>query len=135
MAEFSWSKVNYVLGVSVMDDAHEEFITLYNELMNTDDSHFAELFDKFYQHTKDHFEEENQLMEDTDYPGIKDHKGEHQRVINELNYFKGKVDEKKFSFPRFYLKDRIPTWFRLHLSTMDSALVAHINKTDLEKTA
>ena len=138
MAEFNWSKVNYVLGVSVMDDTHEEFIDLYNKLMHADDAHFAVLFEEFYLHTKAHFEEENRLMEQSCFPALSEHKGEHQRVINELNYFRSKVAENKYSFPRFYIKDRIPLWFRLHLATMDSALAAHLNNTataDIEQSA
>lgn len=138
MAEFNWSKVNYVLGVSVMDDAHDEFINLYNKLMHADDHSFADLFTEFVTHMKNHFDEENMLMDETHFPATSEHKAEHQRVINELKYFKSKVDCNKFSFARFYIKDRIPLWFRLHLATMDSALAAHLkNQADsqVEKSA
>ena len=126
MAANTGAKANYVLGVSIMDDTHEEFIDLYNQLMQAGDAEFPVLFEELFLHTKHHFESENQLMEESGFPATSEHKAEHQRVINELKYFKSKVDCNKYSFARFYIKDRIPLWFRLRLATMDSALAFHL---------
>lgn len=129
---FNWSDSDFSLNLSVMDDTHREFIDLYNKAVVVNDHDFPELFEQLVSHTINHFTNEDRLMEQSHFPAISEHKSEHQRVINELNYFQNKVKENKFSFPRFYLKDRIPSWFKLHLATMDSALAAHLKKTHTE---
>jgi hemerythrin-like metal-binding protein len=130
---FNWSDSDFSLNLSVIDDTHKEFIELYNIIIIADDAVFAEIFDIFFSHTEKHFANENKLMDQSNFPAISEHKGEHQRVLNELNYFKSKVQENKFSFARFYIKDRIPLWFKLHLATMDSALAAHLKKADINQ--
>jgi len=112
--------------MSVMDDTHKEFIELYNTLLNSDDASFKALFNKFMEHIHYHFNSENELMEQSCFPAITEHKAEHQRVLNDLKYLELKIKEGKLSFSRFYIKKRIPEWFKLHLVTMDSALAAHL---------
>ena len=130
---FDWSNSDFSLNLSVMDDTHKEFVELYNKIIIADDHRFPELFETFISHTTNHFNTENTLMEQSNFPAINEHKDEHRRVINELKYFQTKVNELKFSFARFYIKDRIPLWFKLHLATMDSALAAHLKKIDFKK--
>jgi len=115
-----------------MDDTHKEFIDLYNKIIIANDHDFAELFNELVSHTTNHFDNKNKLMEQSNFPAISEHKHEHRRVINELKYFQEKVQRNKFSFSRFYIKDRIPPWFKHHLATMDSALAAHLKKTNIQ---
>ena len=114
-----------------MDDTHKEFIELYNNIIVANDHGYPELFEKLVSHTIKHFDNENMLMEQSEFPAISEHKHEHRRVLNELKYFQEKVKCNKFSFSRFYIKDRIPGWFKHHLATMDSALAAHLKKSDI----
>jgi len=39
---------------------------------------------------------------------------------------KTRVDKGMITFGRSFVRDRLPQWFGLHVTTMDSALVAHI---------
>jgi len=126
---FDWSDSGFSLNLSVMDETHKEFIDLYNKVIIADDNDFTVLFEQLVTHTINHFDNENTLMKESGFPALSEHINEHQRVINELKYFQAKVQENKFSFPRFYLKDRVPSWFKLHLVTMDSALAAHLKET------
>jgi len=126
MLPFRWNNELYSLGLSVMDDTHKEFIELYNTLLNSDDVSFTALFNEFSEHIHHHFNSENELMEQSCFPAISEHKAEHQRVLNDLKYLESKVKDNKLSFSRFYIKERIPEWFKLHLATMDSALAAHL---------
>jgi hemerythrin len=61
------------------------------------------------------------------YPGIADHKGEHQRVLGEFKQFKSRVDKGLIVFGRSFVKERLPQWLALHITTMDMALATHIN--------
>jgi hemerythrin len=84
------------------------------------------LFQQLYEHTEQHFDRENKLMAEFDFPAETEHKGEHQRVLGEFKQFKTRVDKGLITFGRSFVKERLPQWFQLHLLTMDIALVAHI---------
>lgn len=118
------------VGYDQIDNDHDEFISLINELDAADNTAFPVLFQQLYDQTEQHFERENQLMKQFSYPGEAEHKGEHQRVLGEFKQFKSRVDKGLIAFGRAFVKDRLPQWFGLHVTTMDSALAAHINKQD-----
>lgn len=128
MTSINWNDNEHSLAVGVMDDTHREFVALYNQVMSASDETFAQLFETFFTHTEAHFLNEDRLMEQSGFPALSEHRGEHQRVLNELRYFLEKVRQNKFSFARFFLRDRIPGWFNIHLQTMDSALAAHLKQ-------
>ncbi|MDD5413010.1 MAG: hemerythrin domain-containing protein [Methylobacter sp.] len=116
------------VGYDQIDNDHDEFINLLNELDSAGNANFPVLFKQLYEQTEQHFERENQLMKQFSYPGETEHKGEHQRVLGEFKQFKSRVDKGLIAFGRSFVKDRLPQWFGLHVTTMDSALVTHINK-------
>ena len=118
------------VGYDQIDNDHDEFISLINELDAADNTAFPALFQQLYEKTEQHFERENQLMKQFSYPGETEHKGEHQRVLGEFKQFKSRVDKGLIAFGRSFVKDRLPQWFGLHVTTMDSALAAYINKQD-----
>lgn len=117
-----------IVGYDQIDNDHDEFISLLNKLDGTDNANFPALFQQLYEQTEQHFDRENQLMKQFSFPGETEHKGEHQRVLGEFKQFKSRVDKGLIAFGRSFVKDRLPQWFMLHVTTMDSALTAHINK-------
>jgi hemerythrin-like metal-binding protein len=110
-----------------IDKDHDEFIDLLNALDNATNADFPVLFQQLYEHTEQHFERENQLMTQSAYPGIADHKAEHQRVLGEFKQFKSRVDKGLVVFGRSFVRDRLPQWLALHVTTMDTALATHLN--------
>jgi len=110
-----------------IDKDHDEFINLLNALDTVGNADFPALFLQLYEHTEQHFERENQLMAQSAYPGVADHKGEHQRVLGEFKQFKSRVDKGLIVFGRSFVRERLPQWLALHVTTMDKALAAHIN--------
>ncbi len=117
-----------LLDFETLDHDHQEFVNLINQLAIADNSAFKTLFGQLYEHTEHHFEKENQLMEHYGFPAKTEHKGEHGRVLADFKQFKKRVDKGLIPFGRAFVKEQLPQWFQLHVSTMDSALVAHINK-------
>jgi hemerythrin-like metal-binding protein len=111
-----------------IDKDHDEFIELLNALDTADNADFPALFQQLYDHTEQHFERENQLMAQSAFPASVDHKGEHLRVLGEFKQFKSRVDKGLVAFGRSFVRDRLPQWFALHVTTMDIALAMHINK-------
>lgn len=117
----------YLLGNSEMDGTHQEFIVLVNQLVGAKHLEFINTFQKLVDHTKVHFEREKELMDTSQFPATAEHNAEHQQILGELERFNTKVKKGQFTFARAYVKEKLPDWFRLHLSMMDSALVAHLN--------
>lgn len=107
---------------------HLEFAQLVNALADANGSAFVELFTKLFEHSQAHFAREKELMESSQYASLAEHDSEHQRILGEMKQYKRKVDKGAISFARAYVKDRLPEWFQLHLTTMDSALAFHLNQ-------
>ncbi len=110
------------VGVDSIDQRHEEFYVLYDTLKNATDSDFLEAFNAVILHTQGHFAEEEADMERVVYPNKFEHKQEHQKALDEMNYFREKVVSGKLMFAKAYVKDRLGDWFRNHLLNMDSDL-------------
>jgi len=116
-----------IVGYELIDNDHDEFISLLNKLDTADNATFPALFRQLYEQAEQHFDRENQLMLQFSFPGATDHKGEHLRVLGEFKQFKSRVDKGLITFGRSFVKDRLPQWFGLHVTTMDTALATHIN--------
>ncbi|OAH97207.1 bacteriohemerythrin [Methylomonas methanica] len=114
------------VGDELIDTDHGVFIDLVNQLDKANNTDFPGLFQRLYEHTEEHFERENQLMAQCGFPAETEHKGEHQRVLGEFKQFKTRIDKGLIPFGRAFVKERLPQWFLLHVTTMDSALSAHI---------
>jgi hemerythrin len=60
------------------------------------------------------------------FPALGNQEGEHHRVLGELLQFNRNVKRGRLSLARAYFMAGLPEWFERHLSTMDSALAAHV---------
>ena len=67
-------------------------------------------------------------MDESRFPAIAEHKGEHQRVLSEMQQFYKRSKRGLTELGRSYIRERLPEWFNLHLQTMDMALVVHLQK-------
>lgn len=117
-----------LLHLGEVDEMHMEFAGLVNELVEAKGNHFVELFARLYEHSQAHFAREKELMESSKYASLAEHESEHQRILGEMKQYQRKVNKGAISFARAYVKDRLPEWFHLHLTTMDSALAHHLNQ-------
>lgn len=115
-----------LLGVEEMDDDHREFLSLVEILNGASDAEFPALFQKLVDHLRLHFIREGRLMRLGKFPALGEHEGEHHRVLGELLQFNRNVKRGRLSLARAYVRVGLPEWFELHLSTMDSALAAHV---------
>lgn len=119
------------VGHDSIDSDHQEFVTLLNQLDTAADADFPALFQQLFEHTEQHFAMENQLMLDYDFPAETEHKGEHNRMLGEFKEFKNQVDKGMIGFGHAFVRERLPLWFQLHITTMDSALAAYIAMSGL----
>lgn len=123
---FNWDEQRHALGDGDMDRTHQEFIALVNQTARAGNDDFAPQLVLLQRHTQQHFEREEQLMQDCNFPASEEHKAEHQRILGELQQFTLRAQQGRTSLARAYVQESLPGWFHLHTATMDSALAAHL---------
>jgi hemerythrin len=129
----NWNPTLHALGVDVMDATHEAFTRLASETIRASDDDFPYLLNALAEHTRQHFENESNLMRRYGFPAIAEHEGEHRRVLGELMHMLNAVQEGRLRFARLYVSQGLPDWFRNHLATMDAALAACIKRQQTQQ--
>ena len=109
-----------------IDEDHEEFVALLAASVAADNVGFATLFDRLLEHIELHFAREEELMACHKFAATGEHQGEHRRVLAEMRQFQRRVARGTVGFARAYVEQTLPQWLDLHVTTMDSALVAAI---------
>lgn len=120
MKELHWTQ-DMSLGVPAMDDAHRAFLDEMADLLTAPDDRFAPAFMTLVAKIETDFHEEEALMEDIDYPGIRGHCEQHSRVLGALHHIAPRVMAGDIALGREAI-ELLPQWFLFHLSTMDTAL-------------
>lgn len=108
-----------------IDELHGEFVDLVNALGGATDESFPSLFQELVDHTEGHFKFENIQMRQKRYPSELSHRAEHDRVLGEMRLLNSEVQQGQLDAARRYLHE-LPSWFRLHVLSMDSALSAYL---------
>ncbi|MDD2698265.1 MAG: hemerythrin family protein [Arcobacteraceae bacterium] len=110
-----------------MDTLHKEFLDIYNAVNTNDKQDYRAKLITLLEHSKNHFSIEENLMDKFSYKTSKEHKEEHAKVLNEMEYFI-KLSSNNFGLNMLqsYYKEKLPYWFDLHLISMDSDLAHHL---------
>ncbi len=113
---------NFTLGYGPMDATHEEFVAHVARLQAAPDAQLPALLDALIAHTRDHFEEENRWMRETQFPPGDCHVEQHDAVlasmseVQQLLTNEGRVDLCRS------LVQALAEWFPGHAAHLDSAL-------------
>ncbi|GAA0573252.1 hemerythrin family protein [Caenispirillum bisanense] len=113
-----------MVGVGFIDADHEEFVHQLNAAIAADDAAFPAAFAALAEHTRAHFAREEVLMDETGFFATAIHKGEHRRVLAEVEHFADHLARGNLAFVRAYVAERLPDWFLQHRNTMDQATAA-----------
>jgi len=108
-------------GLSFQDDDHEEAVALMNALQACAEEDLPRLYNDLFDHTKAHLQREDELMDRIGFFASAAHKGEHVRVLAEMQAFQDKLDAGEIAAVRTYVEEALPNWFLNHLDSMDSA--------------
>ncbi|OEJ69056.1 bacteriohemerythrin [Magnetovibrio blakemorei] len=108
-------------GIGFQDDDHEQAVVVMNALQTCSDAELPKLFDELHAHTKAHLAREDELMDRIGFFAASVHKGEHARVLTEMQAYKDKLDAGDIQTVRTYVEEIVPDWFVNHLESMDTA--------------
>jgi hemerythrin-like metal-binding protein len=105
------------LGNSALDTAHKALFDEMLRLYAAPDCELQAGLPVLCDKLERDFREEEDLMEAIDFPGIKEHREQHARVLSALHHVE--AGEPGAAREAVLL---LPQWFQLHLSTMDTPL-------------
>jgi hemerythrin-like metal-binding protein len=121
MQKWAWSD-RLSLKHDVMDETHQEFVTLCAALsMNESSSPFLERLDALIAHSIEHFEQENNWMRDFAFPPAGCHQGEHDAVLEVMQEVRRRYEAGEHDLGQS-LAEELPLWFEHHVDTMDNML-------------
>ncbi len=109
-----------------IDDDHQNFSDITTALKTADTDRFKVLFEQLLSHTEQHFQREEKLIDQFNYPGKSEHCGEHNRLLTELKQFNQRVQKGRPTLAKAFIHSRVDEWLQQHISNMDTALVNYI---------
>jgi len=118
------------LNISAMDTLHDEFLDTLSKMKSCQESAFMPLFEELIEHTKKHFDFEENIMEEHHFYDKKEHFDEHKNLLGEMEYFYEKA--KKFpQFGKSYIHDYAYEKFKRHVINIDSQLAMFIKENNI----
>jgi hemerythrin-like metal-binding protein len=117
----------YSVGDPSLDAEHQQILGLIDDLYATmsagkENAKTREILDRLVRYTLTHFEHEEQIMRDCDFPGLAVHKAEHSRMKQrtlDLREHIGLVTGKDVLY---FLKD----WWTNHIQEEDKSYSAYL---------
>lgn len=128
----------YVTGIDTIDQQHQSLFTLINtlhEAMVQGHGHdvLLETINKLVIYVKEHFETEEKVMEQYQYPGLQEHREIHQKLTQDVLDFKAKM-EKKEPFLTLEVSRFLTEWLIHHIKGEDLKMINYLQeKISLEK--
>jgi hemerythrin-like metal-binding protein len=129
-ATLDWTAALSV-GDARMDDTHEEFVSMLNQLLATPPNEQLPLYRSFIEHTVAHFAQEERWMLATGFAADNCHAGHHATILETMNAVlehseKGDADIIK----RMALA--LVEWFPQHTASMDAGLAQHLKNVGFD---
>ncbi|MGH8806456.1 MAG: bacteriohemerythrin [Noviherbaspirillum sp.] len=119
-------------GLPAMDQLHHEFLETLNDLSTRQDREFRERYAAFVAKLEQVFRQEEQWMEDIDFPMLKIHREQHARVLGALHHLHSRLMGGEITIVRTVVEQLLPQWFAFHASTMDASLARAMQMTEAE---
>ena len=120
----SW-KESYLTGQTDIDLQHQMLFDVTARLVAARSPEMQALCAKsLYDDTRDHFEHEERLMNDTGYPELSTHRKLHQSLLRRLDEITHEIADHSLNLNK--LESFITDWLITHIITADAAMANHI---------
>jgi hemerythrin len=125
MAVFEWHD-GLLTGITQIDEHHRHLVGLLNAtyrdfLRHAPPELLNELFEELIDYATYHFAAEEQLMAESGYPQIEEHRLEHAGFIKQVNEMHGSFQEKQKPFFLEILAF-LQSWLESHIVQTDGSL-------------
>ena len=134
----SWS-ADFSVGIPIIDEQHQELLTLVNEMFNhvagdaqAERVYFKKVVQKAVDYVKVHFSVEEKILLDNNFPGYGEHKKAHDvfvmTIVEKVQDFEAGKPLTLLEFTQF-LKE----WILTHIAIMDKGYFTYFNQTAARK--
>jgi len=122
MAFMQWSD-KYVLGLSAVDEQHQNLFILVNKMHDLvvsgeDQSAVGEVLEELIDYTVEHFATEERLFKENKYPNYEQHKQQHDDLTQQVLDLQEKFREKKITVT-FEILEFLHDWLNEHTTNSD----------------
>ncbi len=122
---------NLSVGIETIDDDHKKLLTLINNLQTavfypTGEAFERQALQELVDYTKYHFEREERMMVENEYPDYEAHKRQHEAMIAKVSGFMQAYDKDRESTVEeitAFLKD----WLLQHIAGTDQKYSSHLH--------
>ena len=119
------------VGDARMDDTHEEFVDMLNQLLATPQDEQLPLYKAFIAHTVEHFAQEERWMLATGFSADNCHASHHATILETMNAVVEHYEkEDKEIITRLALA--LAEWFPQHAASMDAGLALHLKEVGFD---
>jgi len=119
------------LGDARMDDTHEEFVTLLNQLLATPPDQQMPLYRAFIDHTVEHFAQEERWMLATGFTADNCHAEEHATILETMQAVVPRSEQGDTELIT-RMAEALAEWFPLHATSKDAGLVQHLKNVGFD---
>ena len=128
----NWSDA-LITGDARMDETHEEFVDMLNAIRALPHDQQLEPYRQFYEHTVEHFAQEERWMLATGFSADNCHASHHATILEtmravEEHYLKGDTEIIE------RMMDAMAEWFPGHANSMDRGLSQHLAEVGFDST-
>jgi hemerythrin-like metal-binding protein len=129
-AALNWSP-SLAVGDTRMDDTHEEFVVMLNQLLATPNDQQLPLYLRFVEHTVEHFAQEERWMLATGFSADNCHASHHATILETMRaVVEHYQKEDKEIITR--LAEALAEWFPQHAASMDAGLALHLKEVGFD---
>lgn len=115
-----------------MNETHAEELEILNDFIDLIDNQteyqsLLNQFEKLIKHIQFHFDSEERRMREHRYPMYRLHKGEHDKILNQIRFSEMEFrNRKEISSLKAYLEEDFAVWLVQHIKAMDITLSQYI---------
>lgn len=120
MSEFIWHN-HYKIGHATVDEQHQHLFELANLIVEANDTdELIRLFMLFYQHIREHFQAEEALMKQLNYPGYEQHVTAHNQMLDRLVEISKTIHARQWNLADIQVF--VSRWVLVHILEVDRLL-------------
>jgi hemerythrin len=114
-----------------MDDTHEEFVVMLNELLATPHDQQLPLYRTFVAHTVEHFAQEERWMLATGFAPDNCHAAHHATILETMRAVETHHQQGDHDIIT-RLAEALAEWFPQHAASMDAGLALHLQSVGFD---
>ncbi|NLY74586.1 MAG: bacteriohemerythrin [Firmicutes bacterium] len=127
-----WVDEKYSVNIGEINQQHQRLIGIINEVYqakveNQNRNTIAGILEKMVDYTKTHFQTEEELMAEHDFPELEPHRNAHQFFVTKVGEFSRKFSMNDDSIIEEML-DFLKEWLLKHIMEMDKRYAPYLNE-------